>query len=197
MVLEKMATGGSRVAQVTAEEHLQLLAAALSLHLGSERVVTSVFRMIDRLPSFDLVTPTLCLAMGEAYKRHMSLVVIFRPLMERIEQHARDFSKFDMLFGKAVNAERLVYSCNVLVNSPLWSATTLHVTKSFLCIGRQVLPLSELRKVVPYRSLLRPALNLVFVATMDDYDLVVLSRQELLEQLKKLGLSRIIEAEKS
>jgi hypothetical protein len=197
VVMEKMATGGSRVAQVTTEEHLSLLAAALSLHLASERVVTSVFRMVDRLADFHLVTPSLCLAMGEAYKRHISLVVIFRPLMERVEQHERAFSQFEKLYGTAVNSERQIFSCSVLVNSPMWSATTLHLTKSFVCIGRQVLPLSELRKVIPYRSLLRPAVNFVFVATIDDYDMIVFSREELMNHLKELGLGKIIETEKS
>ena len=195
VALEKMAGGGSRV-QITSEEHLSLLAAAISLHLSSERVVTNVFRILDRLGNYELVTPALCVAMSESYKRHLSLVVIFRPLMERIERHEKNFTKFEKMFGDAVNAEKLIFSCSVIVNSPLWSPTTLYLTKSYICIGRQVLPLAQLRKIQPYRSLLRPAINLVFIATIDDYDMIVFSRQDFLDQLNQLGYSRLVETEK-
>ena len=187
--VEKIAQGRGVILNL---EHMSLLAAVLSLHLQSRVVTNCTFAILSRVPAnVDKVTPQLTAALEAAFRFDPSLHVEHRSFMDALQERKKTFSEFDVHFSAAIG-EPVVFECLILLESPRWAATKCYVTKTHLCVGNEVVPLEDVKRIERHRSLLRPAIKIVLGANHDDYFLVVLSREELLKCIAKVGYARLI-----
>lgn len=182
----------SRVHTLQDPAHVQTLTTILSLHLSRLAVCEHVWRILERVPDLSAcITPQFVLALHAAARLHDALTLKFPTVLHRVAEVEENFTPFQKQYGDVVR-EPLLFSCRVMVEEPYWGPKVLYITRSYVCLGDEILPITNMRRVEVFSSLLRPAVKLFMIATMSDYVLILLSRAKLLSVLRDLGCGWMI-----
>lgn len=202
--IQSSAAGGSRglsniwadgTSDTSKSDKFRILAALLSLHTQSLRICEAICHLMSAARDFlDIpLDQNILVALRTAYRVHHPVLGEHCPhLLQRIEESAEGtMTTFQKVFG-AVVPEAPVFECLVVVEAPSWRAGKMYVTRSFLCVIDEVVPLANIRRIELYRSLLRPAVRVFMIATVPDYELVLLSRAQFLEALNGVGCGWMI-----
>ncbi|CUG82943.1 Hypothetical protein, putative [Bodo saltans] len=165
--------------------------------MQSLRVCESICHLMNAARDTDriLVDQNIVTALRTAYRLHDPVLGDRCPnLLARIEAMQAAMTPFQKVFG-AVVQEEPVFECMVMVEAPTWRTGKLYVTKTFLCVIDEVVPLANMRRIEQYRSVLRPAVRIFMIATVPDYELVLFSRARFLEALEEVGCGWMIRSD--